>query len=96
MELGSYYPEDKKERIYSKTQGHCYICGKKLSYVNYGTLYAKAPWVVEHKKPKAKGGSDNIRNLWPACINCNLEKGGKYPYDFLYDYVDGEIMKLED
>ena len=30
---------------------------------------------MEHSVPKAKGGTDYLRNLFPACISCNLDKG---------------------
>jgi 5-methylcytosine-specific restriction endonuclease McrA len=30
---------------------------------------------VEHIIPKAHGGSDDLGNLAPACIDCNLHKG---------------------
>ena len=28
--------------------------------------------------PKAKGGTDHLNNLFPACIPCNLEKGVRH------------------
>ena len=63
--------------IYDKTNGYCHICHKKLSFSNYGIHGAKASWHVDHSNPKAKGGSNYVRNLLPACIPCNLAKGKK-------------------
>ncbi len=60
--------------VYDKTDGYCHICGKKLSFINYGIPGKKGAWQVDHSKPKAKGGSDHPNNLYPACISCNLEK----------------------
>src|SRR5947207_1786098 len=34
-----------------------------------------APLHIEHVIPKAHGGSDDLRNLALACIDCNLHKG---------------------
>jgi 5-methylcytosine-specific restriction endonuclease McrA len=66
---------DTLNSIYDKTNGHCHLCHKKLSFKNYGVYGAKASWHIEHSIPRAKGGTDNLNNLFPACIPCNLEKG---------------------
>lgn len=65
-------------RIYDKTDGYCHLCHKKLSFTNYGNAGGKGAWNIEHSKPKNKGGTDNLNNLFPACINCNTEKGTKH------------------
>ena len=67
--------EDRLNAIYDKTDVYCHICHKKLSYSNYGVLGAKGSWHIEHSVPRAKGGTDHLNNLFPACIRCNLEKG---------------------
>lgn len=56
--------------IYSKTDGCCHLCGKKHRLSDYAIT-----WQREHHIPKANGGSDNVRNLFVACIKCNLIKG---------------------
>src|SRR5438094_2883758 len=61
--------------IYDRTNGRCHLCGKKLSFVNYGRPGRKAPWHVEHSVALARGGTDHLNNLFPACIDCNLDKG---------------------
>src|SRR6185436_16665560 len=61
--------------VYRKTDGYCHLCHKKLSRSNYGIHGAKAAWHIEHSNPRAKGGTDHLNNLYPACINCNIEKG---------------------
>ena len=60
--------------IYDRTSGYCHICGKKLSFTNYGCPGQKGAWHVEHSVPRAKGGTDHGNNLFAACIDCNLEK----------------------
>jgi 5-methylcytosine-specific restriction endonuclease McrA len=69
------YENEKLNQIYSKTDGYCHICHKKLAFVNYGANGAKGSWHVEHSKPKAKGGTNHMNNLYAACISCNIEKG---------------------
>ncbi len=69
------YENEKLNQIYAKTDGYCHICHKKLALSNYGVNGAKGSWHVEHSKPKAKGGTDHMNNLYAACISCNIEKG---------------------
>ena len=66
------------KQIYSKTDGYCHLCYKKLSFKNYGKRSCRGNWHVEHSKAKAKGGTSHLNNLYPACISCNLEKGTKH------------------
>ena len=70
-----HYDDDTLNSIYDRTNGRCHICGKKLSFVNYANPNGRGAWEIEHSNPRAKGGSDYRRNLYPACIVCNHEKG---------------------
>lgn len=72
------YSKDRLKNIYDSTSGYCHLCGKKLAFINYGKPGFKAAWEVEHSKPKSKGGTDHLNNLFPACISCNREKGNKH------------------
>lgn len=63
------------QKIYEKTDGYCHICHKKLSLINYGKNGKRGAWHVDHSVPKAKGGTDHVNNLYPACIGCNTSKG---------------------
>ncbi len=69
------YDNDRLNSIYDKTDGCCHICHKKLSFVNHGKRGNKGAWQVEHSKPKVKGGTNHLNNLYPACVSCNYEKG---------------------
>lgn len=69
------YDAETLRRIYERTDGHCHICGKKLSFVNYAVLGNRGCWEVEHSKAKALGGTGHLNNLFPACIDCNRAKG---------------------
>lgn len=67
-------------KIYDKTSGKCHLCHKKLSFKNYASLGNKGCWEIEHSKPKSKGGTNHINNLYPACIKCNREKSNGSNY----------------
>lgn len=67
--------EEDLQFIYTSTDGHCTVCKKKLSFVNYNRPGRRGAWHVDHSKALAKGGSNYLRNLKPACIDCNREKG---------------------
>lgn len=69
------YDDKTLKLIYSRTDGYCHICGKKLSLKNYAVMGGKGCWEVEHSHAKANGGSDHLNNLYAACIACNREKG---------------------
>ncbi|MCV6599297.1 MAG: HNH endonuclease [Alphaproteobacteria bacterium] len=50
--------------------------GNKIRKPSYGTL-GEYGWEVDHKHPKSKGGSNNIRNLQPLHWEANREKSDK-------------------
>jgi len=61
--------------VYEKTDGYCRYCEKKLSRLNYASSGDRGAWEVDHSVPLAFGGTDYLSNLWPACIECNRNKG---------------------
>ena len=65
-------PENKEE-VYNKYKGHCAYCGKIIDYRNMQ---------IDHIKPRAFGGLDNIENLNPSCRQCNHYKRGMPLEDF--------------
>jgi hypothetical protein len=69
------YTEEQLNFIYDRTSGYCHICHKKLAFSNYGKKRARGAWEVEHSKPKVKGGTNRLNNLYAACISCNRDKG---------------------
>lgn len=68
------YTDDRLNNIFDKTDGHCHICSKKLSFSNYGKTKGRAPWEVDHSVPVAHGGTDHLNNLYPICVTCNRSK----------------------
>ncbi len=69
------YAREDLRAIYDRTSGYCHICGKKLALNNYGRFGDKGAWEVEHSNARARGGTDRLNNLYPACISCNRSKG---------------------
>lgn len=50
--------------------------GNKIRFGSYGTE-GEYGWEIDHVKPKAKGGSDDLRNLQPLHPDANREKSDK-------------------
>ena len=74
LRLCMQYSDDRLNQIYDKTNGICRHCGKQLAFKNFGNRRARGGWEVDHSVPRSRGGSDNLRNLWPTCRQCNLSK----------------------
>jgi len=69
------YAKEQLKSIFDRTSGYCHICRKQLAFTNYGKKGNRGAWEVEHSKPKAKGGTNHLNNLYAACIPCNRDKG---------------------
>lgn len=65
---------NQRMEIYSKTEGHCYLCGDFVDFDSFE---------VEHKIPLSKGGTNDLKNLFPACHVCNTIKRDIYPADLM-------------
>jgi len=68
------FDDELLNQIFEKTDGHCYHCGKKLAWQNYGNSNGKGGWEVDHSIPVSKGGTDHLNNLFPSCVPCNRSK----------------------
>ena len=51
--------------------------GNKIRKAPHGTE-GEYGWEIDHKKPKEKGGSDELRNLQPLHWEENRKKSDKY------------------
>jgi 5-methylcytosine-specific restriction endonuclease McrA len=75
-EIVAYYSGDRLLEIFHKTNGNCACCRKLLVFGNYGERGGtRGRWEVAHGNPRANGGSDNLRNLWAMCFDCNRQMG---------------------
>lgn len=59
--------------LYKKSNGRCAICGKKLSIEEM---------TVDHIKPVAAGGNNDMENLQCCCKTCNFIKGNLLQGEF--------------
>lgn len=67
------------------------FAGAWIRYDHYG-MKDSFGWQIDHKKPQAQGGTDNIRNLQPLQWENNLEKSDDYP--FLIQKSHQGVMKI--
>lgn len=56
------------------------ICGQVMKYSEHGNIDSKYGWEIDHIKPSAKGGSDDLNNLQPLQWENNRRKGDTYPW----------------
>ncbi len=91
------YSNERLDQIFDKTNGFCRHCGIQLAFKNYGNRNARGGWEVDHSVPKSRGGSENLRNLWPTCWVCNSQKstlqGSYYDQNFKPRSMGGKIVE---
>ena len=61
-----------REYLLEKWGRKCVYCGAEHVRLN-----------LDHLQPKARGGSNRVSNLAPACVPCNTRKGAQALEDFL-------------
>jgi len=61
----SYINKAIKYKLWEKQKKRCAICHKPIDPTN---------WHLDHKKPIALGGTNNIRNLQLLCPSCHDKK----------------------
>lgn len=71
MEKGNQFSEKIKSLVWKKTKGVCYYCGLKLKR---SKTHRIDMFTVDHFISKKLGGTDDIKNLFPACFMCNTIK----------------------
>lgn len=69
-------PIEIRPKVLSRTNGLCHYCNKDLK-INY-------IWQIEHVWPKRFGGTDELSNLVPSCVDCNEEKWSYIPPFYLF------------
>lgn len=54
-------------------------CGARMHFKEHGNMDSPYGWHVDHIRPKAAGGGDELSNLQPLNWVNNLHKGDDYP-----------------
>lgn len=68
------FDESTLDSVFKKTDGRCHICKKHLVRDHHGLRGANGAWTVDHSRARARGGTDHLNNLLPACARCNTRK----------------------
>lgn len=54
-------------------------CGAWIRFADYGNINSDLGWEIDHEKPVAKGGTDELKNLQPLHWRNNRSKGDNWP-----------------
>lgn len=60
----------KRFRVLQRDGYRCQLCGRTAAHDGVRLE-------VDHKHPRAKGGSDHMGNLWTLCFDCNRGKSDR-------------------
>jgi hypothetical protein len=66
---------------YPNTEWRRDRCGRVIKRSAYGDTASPQGWEIDHFKPVARGGGDEIVNLQPLHWRLNQRKGDAYPWD---------------
>lgn len=72
-----YCERGQRNRAYARTRAAVMAGGPPCVYCGVSASH------VDHVLPQARGGTDEIENLAPACSDCNTGKGGLTPVEWL-------------
>jgi len=65
---------------YGPTERKIDVCGSLIMRDKYGDTSSPYGWEIDHIRPIAKGGADDIANLQPLHWENNRKKGDRYPW----------------
>lgn len=99
---GSY---PKRKRIFERDNYTCHYCKRPADWIRDGrspwgsfkkliTLYFDGDWqsfVLDHKIPRSRGGSNDDSNLVTSCAKCNGRKYDK-PYEQFLKEIRYEVV----
>lgn len=68
------FKDDQLNEAFDQCVRDCHLCGRWLAFANYANLGARGAREVDHSVARARGGTDRLADLRPACISCNRSK----------------------
>jgi 5-methylcytosine-specific restriction endonuclease McrA len=86
---GNQFSESQKREVWRKGQvapgfspdvRRLDKCGATIDWAQYGNANSTTGWEIDHIRPVAKGGGDEISNLQPLQWENNRHKGDEFPY----------------
>lgn len=63
------------QAVLSRTDGNCHLCHRAVGPRSYAHVHSPLGWELDHSRPRSRGGSDRLNNLYAAHIRCNRSKG---------------------
>ena len=82
---GKNFSKEEEQAVWKKAQSTddpnvCFdICGQEIHFNKYGDTKSDYGWEIDHIKPIAKGGGDELDNLQPLYWKTNRLKGDNWP-----------------
>ncbi|MGE3818270.1 MAG: HNH endonuclease [Isosphaeraceae bacterium] len=61
-----------RRNIFARDGNRCQYCGKR---------FPTSELSLDHVLPRSRGGPSNWDNIVCACLNCNVRKGGRTPWE---------------
>lgn len=68
------FDNETRRTVFQKSNGRCHLCLRSLAFSNYGNHGARGAWEIDHSRPRSRGGTDHLNNLYAAHTTCNRAK----------------------
>ena len=80
------FSPDVRKLLYIHAGGRCELCGREIALEDV---------TIDHLKPLAMGGTNDVSNLACTCFGCNHLKGSAVPESFFQRVNDIFMFQME-